>query len=199
MKTLWTTAASVLLLAGCASLNSVTSDVASYGEWPAERKAGTYAFERLPSQQADGKAIEAADKLEAAARPALAKAGFTPAAAGQQPDVLVQVGYRALRTDPVIWADPVWWRGSFGYWRYGPWVQPRWAWHASYDHRRYETEVALLLRDRATGKPLYETRASTESGTRSDQQTISAMFEASLMDFPKLGINPRRVTVTPAS
>ena len=40
------------LLGGCAALSSVSSDVASFGEWPAGRAPGSYAFERLPSQQA---------------------------------------------------------------------------------------------------------------------------------------------------
>ena len=40
------------LLGGCASLRNVTSDVSSFGEWPDGRKAGTFAFERLPSQVA---------------------------------------------------------------------------------------------------------------------------------------------------
>ena len=44
--------ATTALLAGCAAMNSLTSDVASYSAWPADRKPGSYAFERLPSQQA---------------------------------------------------------------------------------------------------------------------------------------------------
>ncbi len=61
-------AAAVSLTAGCASLNSVTSEVSSFGEWPAGRAPGTYAFERLPSQQARQAETEL---LENAARPAL--------------------------------------------------------------------------------------------------------------------------------
>lgn len=185
------------LLAGCAGFSSVTSDVASFGEWPAGRAPGTYAFERLPSQTADPKATAATQALESAAEPALAKAGFKPAAEGQAPDVLVQVGKRTSRTDRGPWTDPLWWRGGYGYWRYGPWVGPGWSWHARYEQPRYESEVAVLLRDRASGKPLFEAHASLESNLRSDAQTLSAMFQAALMDFPKLGVNPRRVTVTP--
>ena len=39
-------------LGGCAAMRSVSSEVSTFGEWPATRKPGTYAFERLPSQQA---------------------------------------------------------------------------------------------------------------------------------------------------
>ena len=183
------------LLGGCASLRNVTSDVSSFGEWPADRKAGTFAFERLPSQVA--RAAEAA-ALEAAALPALQKAGFTPAAAGAAPDVLVQLGARSQRTDYGAWNDPLWWRGGFGYLRVGPWLSPRWGLTLRSDFERFDREVAVLLRDRASGKPLFEARAVNEGNLEmADATTLGAMFEAALMDFPKLGINPRRVTVAP--
>lgn len=186
----------VALLGGCASLRSVTSDVSSFGEWPAERKAGSFAFERLPSQVA--RAAEA-QALEAAALPALQKAGFTPVAAGAAPDVLVQLGARSQRADYGVWNDPLWWRGGFGYWRPGPWLSPRWGLTVRSDFERFDREVAVLLRDRASGKPLFEARAVNEGNLdQADATTLAAMFEAALMDFPKLGINPRRVTVAPA-
>lgn len=185
--------AGAALLSGCATLNTVSSSVASFGEWPAERKPGSYAFERLPSQQARAAESEA---LEASARNALEKAGFTPSADGKEPDVLVQVGARDARYVVSPWDDPMWWRGSFGYWRYGPWVSPRWGVNMRYDSfPRYERQVALLIRDRATGKPLFETRATSEGNARSDAALLSAMFEAAMMDFPRLGMNPRRVVV----
>lgn len=184
--------AGALALSGCAALRSLSTEVSSFGEWPAERQAGTYAFERLPSQQAQAAETEL---LENAARPALAKAGFKPAAEGQAPDVLVQVGARDSRTISSPWDDPIWWRGGFGYWRHGPWLAPRWNLSMRYDFPRYESQVALLLRDRASGKPLYETRASAETGSRAGVELYSALFQASLMDFPRLGMNPRRVVV----
>jgi len=187
---------SVALLGGCASLRNITSDVSSFGDWPADRKAGTFAFERLPSQAA--RAAEAA-VLEAAALPALQKAGFTPAAAGATPDVLVQLGARSQRSDHGAWSDPLWWRGGFGYYRHGPWLSPRWGMTLRSDFERFDREVAVLLRDRASGKPLFEARAVNEGNLETaDATTLGALFEAALMDFPRLGINPRRVTVMPA-
>ena len=41
------------LLPGCALLKQSVVDVASFGAWPSGRRAGAYAFDRLPSQQAD--------------------------------------------------------------------------------------------------------------------------------------------------
>lgn len=182
------------LLGGCAALNTVVSDVSSYGDWPAARTPGTYAFERLPSQQAHAAQTE---RLEAAARPALAKAGFKPAPPGTEPDVLVQVGARVTRTVVSPWDDPLWWRGGFGFWggRRGPWVGPYWGLHLRYEPSRYEREVGLLIRDRASGKPLYETRAASEGNYGADAAMLAAMFEAALTDFPRPALNPRRVSV----
>lgn len=194
MKPLIVLAAAAAVLAGCASMNNVTSDVSSFGDWPADRKPGTYAFDRLPSQQQQAAETE---KVEAAARPALEKAGFTPAPEGQMPDVLVQVGVRTTTTERYVWADPIWYRGGFGYWRYSPWAGPGWGWSMSarMEPARYDREVAVLLRDRASGKPLFETHASNEGTGGMSPTTMTAMFEAALMDFPRLGVNPRRVVV----
>ncbi len=181
-----------LALAGCAAMRSVSSDVSTFGEWPADRKPGSFAFERLPSQASQA---ELTQELENAALPALLKAGFQPAAAGQEPDVLVQVGQRSGRADTQPWADPLWWRGSFGYYRHGPWLGSRWGMSMQMD-LRYEREAALLIRDRRSGKPLFEVRASNEgSSSQASQATLAAMFEAGLMDFPRLGMNPRTVVV----
>lgn len=192
-------AAAAALLAGCASLSNVSSDVSSFGDWPGDRKPGTYAFDRLPSQQQPQQLAET-EKVEAAARPALEKAGFTPAPDGQAPDVLVQVGVRSTTTERYVWADPVWYRGGFGTWRYSPWMGPGWGWSMSarVEPARYDREVALLLRDRASGKPLFETHASNEGSGSLGATTMAAMFEAALLDFPHLGVNPRRVVVNTA-
>ena len=181
-----------LALVGCAALNQVSSDVSSFGEWPAGRSPGSYAFERLPSQQA--RADDAA-QLEQAAAKALHQAGFVPAAAEQEPEVLVQLGARFTRTSYPAWDDPLWWRGGFGRYRHGPWIGPSWSLSMQLQPPRYEFEVALLLRDRASGKPLYETRAASDSGSRADLGVIEAMFLAALADFPRPALSPRRVTV----
>ncbi len=185
--------AAAVALGGCAAMSSVSSDVSSFGEWPAARRPSSYAFERLPSQQSRASEVEA---LEAAARGALLKAGFTAVEPGKDPDVLVQVGARVGRTDYYPWADSLWWRGGFGYYRQGPWLGPRWGLGYQFDAARYEREVALLIRDRATSKPLFEARASNESSSSAPgNATLAAMFEAALVDFPRLGMNPRRVVV----
>ena len=198
--------AGLALVSGCAAVNSLPVDVASYGDWPTGRAPGLYRFERLPSQQARA---DEAQLLEDAAAAALARAGFAPAPAGSQPDVLVQVGARVSRSDRSPWDDPFWWssghrfNSGYGAWRHGLWRGPYaggpWGGSVNFGHPRYDREVALLLRDRASGKPLFEVRASTEGFQRDTAAPLAPLFAAALMDFPRNGINPRRVTVPVAA
>lgn len=190
------TVAGAVLLGGCAAMSSITSDVSTFGEWPAGRAPGTYAFDRLPSQQ-----VQAGQEppIEAMVRPALEKAGFKPAAAGQAPDVLVQVGASVSRLVRSPWDDPFWWRGFHSYGRVGPWVGPRRTLVYTVDFPRYDREVAVLIRDGSSGKPLFEARAGSEGATRADPAVLGAMFTAALSEFPKLGANPRPVTVQTAN
>jgi hypothetical protein len=75
------------------------------------------------------------------------------------------------------------------------WYGPGWSWAGRYDLPRYQHEVALLLRDGPSGRPLFEARANSEGFSSLDDTLLAAMFEAALFDFPKLGINPRLVVV----
>jgi hypothetical protein len=185
--------ATLLALTGCASMHQLSADVSTFGSWPAGRAPGTYAFERLPSQQAQADTMQ---QLEDAARPALARAGFQPVATGGTPDVLVQVGVRVSRADRSPWDDPLWWHGGFGMWRPGPWRGPMWSTTLRMDSPRYDREVAVLVRDRSTGAPLFEARASSEGFQRStDGAALQPLFTAALMDFPATGVNPRQVQV----
>ena len=185
-------AVGVLLLGGCASINQLATEVSTFGDWPAGRSGGSYVFERLPSQQAQA---DDSQLLEDAAAPALARAGFTPAAAGAEPDVRVQVAVRVNRSDRSPWDDPLWWGGGFGGWRHGPWRGPYWGGSLHYESPRYDREVALLIRDRSSNKPLFEARASNEGFQRQSAGLLAPMFAAALVDFPRTGINPRRVVV----
>jgi hypothetical protein len=184
------------LLGGCAALNRVHSEVTTYSDWPADRKPGRYAFERLPSQKAN--ATRQAE-LEAAASGALEKAGFTVVPDAAQADVIVQIGARLTRVEVSPWDDPLWWRWGAGYWRAPAWRSSRSMYYAGLHAdwaTRYERSVALLLRDRASGTPLFEAHAQTEGGTSGDSALLGAMFEAALQGFPAVGAqNPRTVTV----
>jgi hypothetical protein len=176
-------------LAGCASLNSLTSEVSSYTQWPADRKPGSYAFERLPSQQTRPQQQQ---MLEDSARPALEAAGFTAAADAKDSEYIVQLGARVNATEQYF-DDPFWWRGGLYSHRFSrPW--PYYGIGFGIPSTTYEREVALLIRDRKSGQPLYETRASNDGGSPSIQSLLPAMYEAAMKDFPAGSVTPRQVT-----
>jgi len=197
-------------LAGCASLNSIVNDVSSFSHWPAGRAPSTYAFERLPSQQANP---QQAQMLEDTARRAVEAVGFVPAAEGAAPDVSVQIGARITAYDLSPFDDPFWygarWHRPFVYGRYGrpywgPYGGPGWgygwgygAWGPYYSSFPiYEREVAILIRDKRTGEPLYEARALSEGNSSGVANVLPAMFVAALRDFPTGSpTNPHRITV----
>lgn len=183
---------SVLVVGGCATVTEMRAEVSTFGAWPAGRAGGTYAFERLPSQQLAGQTQQV---LEDAAAPALARAGLQLASSGTEPDLLVQVGARLSRSDVWPWSDPVWWHGGFGMRYGGPWRGPIWGAGWRMEPSRYDREVALLIRDRASNKPLYEARASSEALSNNLATALAPLYRAALMDFPATGINPRLVTV----
>ncbi len=206
---MWKTLAALVLalgLSACASLNQISNEVSTYSLWPAERQAGntTYAFERLPSQQAQP---EQAQRLEEAAAGALERAGFRRAADPATADVTVTLGARITGYDRSPYDDPFWWRG--GLYPYRFYGHPMWVpafggryghpfYHPFYDTPIYEREVALLMRDRRTSQPLYEARATNDGYSASVQGLLPSMFDAALKDFPYSGKSPRRV-VTPIS
>jgi len=193
-------------LAGCASLNNVESDVSSFSRWPAGRSPSTYAFERLPSQQADP---QQAQVLEDSARRAVEGAGFAPAPEGSPPDVTVQLGARVTAYEISPWDDPFWygrsWYGPYGYWGrpWGPYYRgsywgPYWRYGYPYPTTTIEREVAVLIRDKKSGEPLYEARAMSGGNWAGAATVLPAMFVAALRDFPAGSpTNPHRVVVEP--
>lgn len=191
--------AAALLIGGCASLDQLSSDVSTYSLWPADRQPTTYTFERLPSQQANA---EQQQLLEDAAQRALEQAGFQRAADAQSADVTVTLGARVSAQDRSPYDDPFWWRGGLYAYRYhgypyywGPrFGQPFFFGYPGFhDTPTYQREVALLIRDRKSGQPLYEARVVNDGYSPSINSLLGAMFEAGLKDFPQGGANPRRV------
>ena len=180
----------LLALTGCAAVHQIDSDVSTYSQWPNDRKPASYTFERLPSQQARP---EQQQKLEDAARKAVEAAGFTPANDGKEADVSIQVGARVFPNERPIYDDPFWWRGGlYSHWRRG-FYSPSWGMQGAM--LSYEREVAVLIRDRKSGQPLFEARATNGGSSSSIGSLLPALYAAALKDFPHTGVNPRRVSV----
>lgn len=188
-------AAAFPLLSACAGLDTVDVEVVSQGSWPAERKPGSYAIERLPSQQANAAEQE---RVEAAALGALQTAGFTPAPRDEA-EVLIQLGARVFVTPrggypypSMYWRSDWWYHG--GRWPY--FWGPPYGYGLGYveDFPDYQREVAVLIRDRRSQQIVYETRGSYTSRWRSDA-LLPALFEAVMKDFPHTARGSRIVTV----
>ena len=203
MKRIVATLIAAAALGGCASLYNVDADVSSFSRWPAGRGPATYAFERLPSQQAQP---QQAQMLEDAARRAIEGSGFVAAPEGAVADVTVQLGARITETDRSPFDDPFWyggrgiWHRPFVYGRYGrPFWGPGWRrgyLDSSFDSSYYEREVAVLIRDKRSGEPLYEARAESQGPTTGLTTVLPALFVAAMKDFPAGSTtNPHRITV----
>jgi hypothetical protein len=192
----------VLALTGCASTRLIDSEVRSFAPTAsALLAAGSYRFERLPSQQANA---DAQTKIEAMARSALGKAGLSESAsaAADGAQYTVQIAAKVARNDRANpsydhWGDGtlfggipgrdyvVTGRGQVIY--TAPW--PR------YSQPYYQREVSIVLRDAKTNTVVYETRALHEGIWADSEAILPAMFEAALQDFPKASEGPKRVNV----
>jgi hypothetical protein len=133
--------------------------------------------------------------VEAAAQAALQEAGFKPAAAGATPDVVVQLGARVARQLRSPWDDPMWMGFGYSRWNWPHWGGPGWGWGTRIDNTTYARETALLIRDKASGEPLYEARARTDGATPGGKSVLLAMFSASMKDFPAAKPEPHNVGV----
>lgn len=201
-----------LALGGCASFNNLTTDVSTFGPWPAGRQPSTYVFERLPSQQVNPQhQIE----LETAARGALEASGFHAVADPNDAEYLMQLGARVSLNSPWIYNEPLFFYGGWRHGRYGR--GPGWGGYGAgfgyggfgyggfgypgYGYGGYgypystDHEVAIVIRDRKTGQLLYEARSSFTGGAPSVNYLLSTMFNASMKDFPNAGPAPHEVTV----
>jgi hypothetical protein len=193
----------LLALGGCAAMNNLNNEVSTYGPWPGERKPASYAFERLPSQQAHP---EHQQLLEDAARGAVEGAGFVSTPDLKNAEYLMQLGARVTTDGPWYDYDPIFWHGGTrpGFGRFGPgfgygrWGRGSWGFGAGagFDHSNsFDREVALLIRDGKTGKLLYEARASNSGPSASIDRLLAPMFRAAMANFPGVDQNPRTVTV----
>ena len=186
--------APLLLLGGCASTRLVDSDVQSFSQLRALPAPPTYRFERTLSQQAQP---AQQDALEAQTSQSLAKVGMQHMANGPAA-YRVQAQARVDRElAPGWYYDPWWGAGGWGLGLGG------WGGRGFYGGLSmhfppptlYRREVALVLREAASGAVVYETRA-VHSGVWTDNPAVfGAMFDAALSGFPTPPAGPRRINV----
>lgn len=181
----------VALLTGCATVSTVESNVQSFSTTPTPVQAGTFRFERLPSQDVD--AAQAAS-LESMAQAALVKAGFSRNDTGAR--YSVQIGAGTAETVSAF-AEPF-----FGRSAWAPFGRPR-MWHGRHfygspwllDRETYVTRVRVEIRDLGTGKVVYESTATNEESWFNPTRVLPALFEAAMADFPSPPKGARKVVV----
>ncbi len=179
-------AGSTALLLACAAPNSVESTVESFGGLATMPARATYRFERLPSQaQAAGQA-----RLEALADAALFNAGLRRDDAS--PTFGVQV---AARSQPVLQGSG----SSIGIGLGGGGGSSSIGFGIGIPiggggGARSANEVSVVLRDIASDRVVYESRARTGSSL-GDDRVVAALVSAALQGFPQAPAGPRTVTV----
>lgn len=203
--------ASALLVSGCATVYLVDNQVESFPRWQERAPdAGvpaapqTYRFDRLPSQQ-DGRQAGGQDELERLAEAALAKVGWTRAAAVVSAPWAVQVGASSVRLPRAPWEES--W-GPFG----GPFGSPFALPGRDYvvtgngqivyfpvfprvETPYFQRAVSLVIRDTRTGRVVYETRAAHDGRWNSSPGLWTAMLDAALKGFPAPPGGVRQVNV----
>ncbi len=178
-------------LTGCATVSTVESEVQSFATTPTPVQAGTFRFERLPSQEQD--AAQAAS-LESMAQAALVKAGFSRVDSGARYSVQIGAG-----TAETVSAFP---EPFFGRSAWAPFGRPR-MWHGRHfygspwllDRETYVTRVRVEIRELSSGKVVYESTATNEENWFNPARVLPALFEAALADFPTPAQGVRKVVV----
>jgi hypothetical protein len=175
------------VLSGCATGYRLDNHVQAFSSLPTLPANPSYRFERLPSQQQ----MLAQAHIEALADPALHRAGLRRDDAA--PNYSVQVSARIQRVISP-WADPWDW-GWGGGLMYGPgfgYLSPFPRMQQAWFHR----EVAVIVREIASGRVVFESRAFNDGPWLGSDVALQAMFDAALQGFPNAPPGPRRVDIT---
>lgn len=186
---IWLLAAAAL--AGCATGFTLNNQVQSYSTLTALPEPATYRFDRLPLAQMDPSQTQA----ELLADAPLFRVGLRRDDAA--PRYAVQVSARVQQVlSP--WAST--WDGwdGWGWWGMG-WHGPGWGmgfggpFPSYYDRPWYQREVAVIVREIASHRVVYETHAVSDGPWRDNNAVLSAMFDAALQGFPNPPPGVRRV------
>lgn len=171
------------LLAGCASVREVRSDVQSFSALAALPSPPTYRLELLPSQQAQAPQFAA---VEALAQQALARVGLQRD--DSQPSLVVQISAQAryTRDSPYYGAYGPRWNWGLGFGRGAGWGMGLGFGGFMFDtppllHYR---AVSVVMREQRTQRIVYETSAVHEDVWTNDPAIFGTLFDAALSGFP---------------
>ncbi len=185
--------ASAALLAGCAGMRIVDSDVRAFSADHGVQVPATYRFERLPSQQRKG---EFRDWLEEIAQAELAKVGMQRDDVAPQYSVMIEL--HMARDPRAPWDDPPMWGGFY---HRNVVVLPSGAvvvvpmMAMQFDMPYYRRETHLVVRRLSDGVVVFESRANHDGRWSDDEAVLPAMIEAALRGFPNPPAGMRRVNI----
>jgi hypothetical protein len=211
--------AALLGLGGCASVYLVDNQVQSFPRWtdaggtnkatPAAAAAvpqapQVYRFEVLPSQT-EGRAEDRQIALQALARAALVKVGWSLAEPGVNAPWTVQVTAGTLQLPRAPWEQDWYspWGGGWGGYGfpgrdYVVTGSGQVIWTPAYiqlESPYYQRKLSLLIRRSGSGQVVYETHAAHDGRWADSSALWSAMFDAALQGFPAPPSGPRQVNI----
>lgn len=181
-----------LLLSACSSMRVVDSDVTAFSAWTAAPPApGTrYRFERLPSQQS---ANTQQDRIEALATTSLSKVGMALSPADARYSVQVLLMTEIVQRYP----EP-----GFGFG--GPGVSIGGgsrgtsiglSFPIGFGESYYKRTASILMRELASQKVVFETRALHDGPWGDAFAVLPAMLDSALLGFPQPPAGTRRINV----
>lgn len=189
------TALGLAVLAGCASMRLIDSDVVSITAAPAgmNLQNAPYRFERLPSQVNNPEAGLAEQQAQAA----MTAVGMVRNDAAAQ--LSVTVGFSGTQYPADAWGRPM----GPGWTPYGSLtIGSGMSSHMGVGlgmrfppPTHYRREVSLIMRDLKSGMVVYETRAVHAGPWRDSEAVFATLFKAALADFPNPPVGQRRVNI----
>lgn len=165
------------LLGGCASSRILDAEVQSFTSVQTASVPASYQFERLPSQQDN----PLQKQLETLAEPVLAQAGLTQhgtearysVTLGLRVDTIQRYPYQPSRQFGILTTEPgIPWHAGLALSMEPPW---------------YRHTVHILLRERASAQPVFESTASYEGPWSDTMQLFTPLLQAALHHFPVAG------------
>ena len=204
-------AALTVLLTGCAT--TISSDVTTFHQWPAELQNKNYAME-APAPQDDTLELRSYQNL---VRGELARLGFREAAGGTAP--ALQVSMNFTTTDvPVRIVEPSYpmtfdYSARFGfmspfhrshwggrrYWGggwYSPFYDPFWYGMPSFTEtirHYYKRELRVGIVSATDGKRLFDVTVHNTSRTLSTPVVMPALVQSAFAEFPGVSGTARRI------
>ena len=185
----------ILFLAGCSGMRIVDSDVTAFSAWTAAPPApGTrYRFERLPSQTA----ATQQDRIEALATTSLSKVGMALSPVDARFSVQVLLGTEIVQRYPSPGFGGFGGIGGSGVFVGGGSMGSSigLSFPIGFGEPYYKRSLSILMRDLATQKVVFETRALHDGVWGDGFAVLPAMLDSALLGFPQPPAGTRRINV----